>query len=271
MHFTSAKLATGLRRVAFTTATVLLAGTALVAPATSAEAEEAFAITSVTGVPRYVTAPTTDLEIPVTVTISGPPADEHTQYYVQRSAPNVAGATMINTRVQHPGKLELEAPLTPTLGPGTFIFTLDLHTYADPGLYRLTIPILKRYSDPLASKFDSSTQVATVDFEVLANPVVTLDYSSLLYRGSYSKKSAWRWDYTGPEYIRGARLKIYYRADGKKAYKLIANKFLNSAGDAPSFKTKKGAIAKRGWVYIAITAVPWAGAFKTPAVHLAKR
>lgn len=273
MRFTPASFAPAARKVALATATVALAGTALVAPAAPAHAEDAFAITAVTGVPAVINVPTSSTTIPFTVTFSGPAVSTNIDYDSYDSSYNDASVTAISSLAASPsGPSYVTSPSSSSLKPGTalaYSFTVD--QYTDPGRYRLTIPLRMNVYDPKTYTTTHTDQATTVDFDVVANPAVTIANDTFDGWGKYSKKSKWTWYYTGPDYLKGAHLKVYYKAKGKKSFKLIANKYINSAGDVPTFKTKKGAITKKGQVYYVVTAVSWSGEFRSGNYQLVTR
>lgn len=236
----------------------MVASTALLAPATTAMAAPAFAITAISGIPAAITAPKAVTEVPFTVTFTGPATSSTVSYRDSAADYSGASVTTLGSRVASPSAPYISTSPS-TLTPDTpATFGLTVSPYTTPGRYRITVPItLRTY---VGSTHTDSTQTASVDFDYMANPEVTQSssFSSWDLRGKYSKKSKWTAYYSGPSYVSGSHFQIYYKANGKKTYKKVADKWVNASGDVPSFKLKKGAITKKGMVYYVLTAVPWA-------------
>lgn len=264
------RLTPSIRKVALLAATALVTGTALLAPAAPAKAATEFAITGIRGlVPTVVVPTTTTTKIPLSLFFSGDPVTNNLSY--RAFASDYTGPSVLTVRSQQAAN-HTKPYLGTTAGsitPGTAVpYSLEIGTYTTPGRYRLTFPISQ--STWTGSSYAKVDKSATVEINVVANSSRTLASSSLYGSGKMSSKSKWSWSYYGPEYVRGATIKIYYKAKGKKKYTKIASAKLNASGDA-SFKSGKGKIRKTGYAYYVITAVPYSAQVKSATYKIVKR
>lgn len=230
-----------IRTVGMLAATALLAGVALVAPATTAQAASTIKISG----PSRVVAANTSLKF--TVLASGDVDDWDGR------------VTKVASRVGSPSTPGGPSG-TITLGAASTV-SVAMSAYTTPGRYRLTIRL---------KKTGAVSSSAYRDFDVIANSAVTESQDYFNMYGVFSKRSRWQVQYTGPTYVRGAKLSIYYKAKGKKKYTKIGSKTLNSVGDA-SFKLKKGKVRKTGKLYYKLSAVSWAPAMKSHTYSIVKR
>jgi hypothetical protein len=253
------------RRVSLVAATALLAGVGLVAPSSVATAAPAVAITRVAG-PTTIRVPATSTRYAYSMSFTGPapsyPNTYYTPYSTSYSGPSVSVVSSRDSAAYKPyiSTSQSSSTMTPSR---PVVYSMTLNQYTTPGRYKVTIPIAYRASTDV-----NASRAFIVN--VIANSAITesLDYFNMY--GTFSKRSRWQVQYSGPTYVRGAKLSIYYKAKGKKKYTKIGSKTLNSVGDA-SFKLKKGKVRKTGKLYYKLSAVAWAPAMKSHTYSIVKR
>jgi hypothetical protein len=251
------------RRIALAAASVLAAGFVTLAPASPAQAADTFGGLKITGISskKDLTVPLAATTVRFTVSFTGPAASSEVVYRPwNTSAGKQVPAAVTAVATNHARTLDVPTVTSPTVvAPGTQLaYSLTLTPYKTPGRYRLTIPIEQLTRDRLTGAWKRIDLSASVQFEVIANKVLTSapTWSVLTASGAFSKKAKWSWKFNGPDYERGATIKIYYRASGAKKYAVVASGKLNGAGDA-AFKGKTGAIRKTGRAYYVLSAVPF--------------
>lgn len=248
-------------RVALAVASVLVAGSVVLVPACPAHAADAFGNLKVTGVPARLTVPLANTTVRFTVSFTGPAATSELGYgpWHTSAGKQLTAAIAAVTTNQTTGR-ELPSVTSPaSVAPGKpLAYSLSLSPYKTPGRYRIVIPIEQATRNRVTGLWSYVDISTSVQFEVIANPVLTSarTWSILTGSGGFSKKAKWSWTFNGPDYEKGATVRIYYRAKGKKRYAVVASSRLNASGDA-AFKGKKGAIRKTGKAYYVLGAVPF--------------
>lgn len=271
------------RRIGLVTATAVLSGTALIAPAMPAYAATPptpLGAVNVAGLPTSITVPydgtsSAATVVPLTVQFAGEPTDLtdangdgwKVAYGPVDSANKNAGVETVDARTPSPVTPSIATPaaVEPNT-PATYNLTVAADT--TPGRYRITIPITQAVKAGSAAT-ETRTQAATLEFTVIGNVKTVAAYTGYSMRGKFSKKSKWTGSADLPDYMAGSTVKVYFKAKGKKKYVKVASAKLNAAGDA-NLKAKKGAIRKSGSAYLAVGAVAYVPAFKTAVVKVKK-
>lgn len=252
------------RRIALAAAFVLAAGSVALAPASPARATNTFGNLKITGITAKtkLTVPLTTTAVRFSVSFTGPAASSEVVYrpWGTSSAGKQVPAAVTVVATNHARTLDVPAVSSPAVvAPGTQLaYSLTLTPYKTPGRYRLTVPIEQLRRDSRTGVWKRVALSAGVEFEVIANKVLTSapTWSVLTASGAFSKKAKWSWKFNGPDYERGATIRIYYRASGAKKYAVVASGKLNGAGDA-AFKGRTGAIRKPGRAYYVLSKVPF--------------
>lgn len=264
MHFTPR-----IRRLAILTASALVAGSAALSPATTAQAADPFSGLVISALPANVPIPAASGTVAFTVSFKGPAVSNDLAYAPRDAAYNGPSLKVVTTNgVKTVSAPWVFQPIGATYAPGTPLkYTMNLSPYQTPGRYRLTVPMEMRVWNKVKGAYDKTYLAATAEFNLVATPAVTVAQSVFNGRGKFSKKSKWSWTYSGPEYLKGASIKVYYQANGKKKFVVVASSKLNANGDA-SFKGRKGTIRKSGKVYYQLGSVPFSpqtrsGVYKT--------
>lgn len=260
------------RRAVIAAASTLVAVTGL-GPASPALAGEVYGNLMISGVPKRITVPKVATDLPFVVTFSGPAKEPMKVDYGPHNhrvgedyvyASTTALRTNRVTAVAAPG---VRFPWTPA--PNTpLAYTLKLSPDRTPGHYRLTIP-MEQYKLIANNSWEHNDISASVEFDLIANPAVTIATSNLTGSGRFSRTARWTWRFAGPQYVRGATIKVYFRANGSKTYVKVASAKLNAAGDA-KFTGKKGAIRTKGRVYYVLGKVSFSPSSKSAVVALKK-
>ena len=262
------------RRVGLITVTALLSGAVLVAPSTPAQAATAptpIGPVVISGLPTDVAVPTgTEASVSFTVQFTGSPTDtvyakDKYQVSYKPYDANYQGVSVaaVDVRQANPFKPRVTDPASSSVDANAPVpYTLTVTTYTTPGKYRVTVPISQVIYDPSGNR-TVNVQVATADVNIVGTPQSVLaNASTLSMTGIFSKKARWTVTARLGDYMAGSTVTVWYKAKGKKKFTKIASKVLNAAGDA-EWKTKKGAVRKKGQAYFAFSAVPYVGAFQT--------
>jgi hypothetical protein len=250
------------RRIALAAASVLAAGSLAFAPASPAQAAVTFGNLKISGFPTKLTVPLANTAVRFSVSFTGPATTSELVYRPVNTSSagtqTTAAATVVSTN--HARTLDLPSVTSPaSVAPGSQLaYVLNLGPYKTPGRYRLTVPIEQLTWNKVTRSWSRVDLSASVLFDVRANPVLTSapTWSVLSGSGTFSKKARWSWTFNGPDYERGAKVKVYFKAKGSKKYVTVASGKLNASGDA-AFKGKKGAIRKTGKAYYVLSAVPF--------------
>lgn len=256
-----------IRRLALVASTALVAGLTVLAPATPAHAAD-FGPVTISNLPAVISVPAVAASIPFTVSFTGAPASAGIYYAGFDKNSRSASVVALQTN----GVKPVYAPYVhvPTIAPNTSLtYTLQFSAYETPGRYRVTIPIEQRVWNSTTSAFDKVDHYATADITLMATPAATLAQSYVSGTGKLSKSAKWSWRFLGPDYVKGAVVRVYYRATGAKKYAVVASAKLNAAGDA-AFKGKKGAIRKTGKAYVVISPVPFSPLTKSSVFKIKK-
>lgn len=249
------------RRIALAAASALVAGSLTLAPASPARAAVAFGNLKIAAIPTR-TVPLANTTVRLSITFTGPAATSDVAYRPWHTSPagKSVPATVAVVATNHARTLDVPTVTSPaTIAPGTpLAYSLTLTPYKTPGRYRLTIPIQQLTRNTVTGRWAKVEISASVEFDVIANKILTSapTWSVLTGSGTFSKKSRWSWKFSGPDYEAGARIKVYFRAKGAKKYTVVASGTLNGAGDA-AFRGKTGAIRKTGKAYYILGKVPF--------------
>lgn len=200
--------------------------------------------------------------VPLTLQFNGPAPTSNIYYKVDGSARIIGYNSKIRSsylkNVQ--GVYADSGAPTPAAAKGVKWNVYDLST--SPGKWRVSTAVTKR-------QWNGSTYVNTVasgykDISINASKSYSKRNTSLSGYGRANR--AFPLTVRAPYYQVGAKVRVYYKAKGKKKYKKVATGTLKS-GDAYFSKTKikirASKLARSGRLYVKIGSRPYAPAYNS--------
>jgi hypothetical protein len=232
MHSTRA-----IRTLALGAVSALVAGTALLGPATPAHAAATVIVEGASSVSLGYQAVSTNF----TVTIGGTATD----FQVSVQAIKTVGKKSPLPTVAAKPALVVDQPLS---------VSLNLPNTTAPGRYQLTVQALEGATVV-------GTTVAAFDVNASLLSTVSLVKTGKIYYhyGTSKVKVVW----AGPTYLKGAKLSFYYQKPGKTAFSKLGSKKINSKGKV-TFKTKKAKLVRGAAYQVRVTSRPYAPSIVIP-------
>ena len=166
-------------------------------------------------------------------------------------------------RVSQPGFTAPNYDITPA-HKHRFYF-MNLSPGNTPGKYRLTFPITRTDVDPAVSN------KVSVNVVIKANKKESRARTWLL-KGTVKRNGSGTFQLRAPDYQRGAKVTMYYKAKGKSKYKKVATGKLDR--NAPNGSKAKLSVKSKhdlkagGRIYFKIGSVKYAGSYKTTKTRL---
>ena len=189
-----------------------------------------------------------------------PYTSTYTSASISRVASIVPAADVFAPRVH-------SYPTSSTVAPNTNLtYTIRVSYYTTPGVYRVSVPITQKASDYSTSPTTTTTTTkwANATFTVTSNT----KYSKSETYGGMTGKLRGKFTGTiyGPDYQKGAKFTVYYKAAGKKKFKKVATGKLSTYtgySSKGSFTVKKGKITKKGKWYVKVGGVKYAAGYSS--------
>jgi hypothetical protein len=156
---------------------------------------------------------------------------------------------------------------------------LIVNAGTQPGTYRIGVTVSEFYTvasasgttiAPNATSVLVKTETATLTLIILANPANGRMTTDVRYSGKKGKRSRITAELSIPGYQDWAKVRLYYRASGARAYKLVAAGTARTGGDwaRPTLRTKKGAVRRAGSFFVTVGAVPYSAGWRAATKNI---
>lgn len=239
------------------TAVALSAAAVTVAePAQAAD----FSAPTITGLASSYTLPKSSSTITFAVTFGGAPADTNVSYSMSDESYNGPSITLLksSSKAANVSKLYVRQDFSYSdVLPGNSLgLSISTRYYSTPGVYEVRVPI--KQNDYSSGTRVTTVQWATAQFTLTGTAAVSKSQTRGGISGYIGKK--FTGSFTAPDYYKGARLTLTFKAKGAKKYVKVFSGKLNANGYT-KITVKKGVIKKTGKTKYTVSGVTYAPSY----------